>query len=208
MEEEFQNLNVERKGDEIEKNRKKIYPHSERIQELRKLLEEGDFLKTSNLGNRLDPATEQQDADDNENQEELVDVTDDFPEDTFSSKDNKKSQSLKQEKIVYKLPTLDDTDTMKDNVRNLSFEQRVIFDKYIDFCKRVMCSVRYGGNIDTTPPRIIVHGGGGTGKSHLIKLLSQWVHKILSSWGDVSEYPKLIRLAFTGAAAYLIGTMI
>ena len=175
---------------------------------MRKLLEEGDFLKTSNLGNRLDPATEQQDADDNENQEELVDVTDDFPEDTFSSKDNKKSQSLKQEKIVYKLPTLDDTDTMKDNVRNLSFEQRVIFDKYIDFCKRVMCSVRYGGNIDTTPPRIIVHGGGGTGKSHLIKLLSQWVHKILSSWGDVSEYPKLIRLAFTGAAAYLIGTMI
>ena len=63
MKPQFQNLNVERKGDEIEKNRKKIYPHSERIQELRKLLEEGDFLKTSNLGDSLDPATEQQDAD-------------------------------------------------------------------------------------------------------------------------------------------------
>ena len=31
------------------------------------------------------------------------------------------------------------------------------------------------------------------------------MHLILSSWGDVTEYPKLIRLAFTGAAAYLIG---
>ena len=45
----------------------------------------------------------------------------------------------------------------------------------------------------------------GVGKSYLIKLLSQFMHLILSSWGDVTEYPKLIRLAFTGAAAYLIG---
>ena len=70
-----------------------------------------------------------------------------------------------------------------------------------------MCAVRYGGNIDTTPPKLIVHGGGGVGKSYLIQLLSKWVHKILSSWGDVTEYPKLIRLAFTGAAAYLIGML-
>ena len=94
---------------------------------------------------------------------------------------------------------------MKRAVRLFSFEQRMVFDKYIDFCKRVMCAIRYGGNIDTSPPRIIVHGGGGVGKSYLIKVLSQWVQKILSSWGDVSEYPKLTRFAYTGAAAYLIG---
>ena len=81
----------------------------------------------------------------------------------------------------------------------------MVFDKYIDFSKRVMCAVRYGGNIETNPPRLIVHGGGGVGKSYLINLLSQWVHKILSSWGDISQYPKVIRLAATGAAAYLIG---
>ena len=203
--EEFKNLNVERKGDEVEKNRKKIYPHSDRVEELRKLLADADFLKNSNLGNTIDPTAEQQDADDNENQNEPADVLDDFPDDAFSSKEQRKSQSSNQEKIVYKLPILDDNDTMKANVWNLSYEQRVIFDKYIDFCKKVMCSVRFDGNIDTAPPRIIVHGGGGVGKSYLIKLLSQWVHKILSSWGDVSEYPKLIRLAFTGSAAYLIG---
>ena len=94
---------------------------------------------------------------------------------------------------------------MKRNVQNLSFEQRVVFDRFIDFAKRVMCAIRYGGNIDTTPPKLIVHGGGGVGKSYLIKLLSQWMHHILSSWGDIADYPKLIRLAFTGAAAYLIG---
>ena len=44
---------------------------------------------------------------------------------------------------------------MKRKVKTLSYEQRCVFDKYIDFCKRVMCSVRYGGNIDTTPPKLI-----------------------------------------------------
>ena len=117
--EEFKNLNVERKGDEVEKNRKKIYPHSDRVEELRKLLADADFLKNSNLGNTIDPTAEQQDADDNENQNEPADVLDDFPDDAFSSKEQRKSQSSNQEKIVYKLPILDDNDTMKANVWNL-----------------------------------------------------------------------------------------
>ena len=71
-----------------------------------------------------------------------------------------------------------------------------------------MCSVRHGGNIDTTPPKLIVHGGGGVGKSYLIQLLSQWVHHILSSWGDITLYPKITRFAYTGAAAFLIGMKI
>ena len=45
--EEFKD--VKRRGSEVERNRKKIYPYSERIKELRALLEEGDF-RTSNLG--------------------------------------------------------------------------------------------------------------------------------------------------------------
>ena len=196
---------VKRKGNEVETNRKKIYPHSDRIKELRALLEEGDFL-SSNLKDSLDPALEQQDADDEENQEgfEEMDNDKDF-EEYSASKRRSKGHSLKEEKCIYKIPDLEDIQTMKRKVWNLSFEQRVIFDKFIDFAKRVMCAVRYGGNIDTTPPRLIVHGGGGVGKSYLIQVLSQFMHLILSSWGDVTEYPKLIRLAFTGAAAYLIG---
>ena len=51
-------------------------------------------------------------------------------------------------------------------------------------------------------------GGGGVGKSFLIKLLSQWIDYILQEPGDVTYYPKVIRLAATGNAAYLIGMFI
>ena len=199
------------RGSEVERNRKRIYPHSQRIQELRKLLEEEDCLRKKNRDDALDPNAEQQDADDAENQsedenkDEMADPSEEFP--NYSKPPyakNKKGTPL-QEECKFKLPDLEDIDTMKRKVKNLSYEQRVCFDKYIDFCKRVMCSVRYGGNIDTTPPKLIVHGGGGVGKSYLIDLISKWVHRILSSWGDVSLYPKVTRFAFTGAAAFLIG---
>ena len=195
---------IKRKGSELQENRQKIYPHSQKIEELRELLEKGDFV---NLGDGIDPAAEQQDSDDEENQEEFQEMEDESHQESSSSKKRSKAGSLKEEKCVHKIPDVEDTQTMKRSVRALSFEQRVVFDKFINFSKSVMCVVRYGGNIDTTPPKLIVHGGGGVGKSYLIKLLSQWVHKILSSWGDITEYPKLIRLAFTGAAAYLIGNL-
>ena len=202
-----------KRGSEVERNRKRIYPHSQRIQELRKLLEEEDLLRNTKMDDVLDPTAEQKDADEDENQsddenvsDELADPSEEFPK--YSKPPyakNKKVTPPKQEECKFKLPTLDDMETMKDNVRKLSFEQRCVFDKYIDFCKRVMCSVRHGGNIDTTPPKLIVHGGGGVGKSYLIQLLSQWVHRILSSWGDITLYPKITRFAYTGAAAFLIG---
>ena len=196
---------ITRKGSEVEKNRSKIYPHSNRISELRKLLEDGDYLRK--MDTFLDPQTEQQDAEDFEIQDHDDSTNDENPYYEDMPYEKNKTNTLKPEKCVHKIPFLEDTDTMKRAVRKFSFEQRIVFDKYIDFCKRVMCAIRYDGNIDTSPPRIIVHGGGGVGKSYLIKVLSQWVHKILSSWGDISQYPKLTRFAFTGAAAYLIGKL-
>ena len=52
---------------------------------------------------------------------------------------------------------------------------------------------------------ILFIGGGGVGKSYLIKLVSQWIEFILRQPGDILDNPKVIRLASTGAAAYLIG---
>ena len=46
-------------------------------------------------------------------------------------------------------------------------------------------------------------GCGGTGKSHLIRTVSKWITKILYGSGPVK--PKVLLLAYTGAASSLIG---
>ena len=46
-------------------------------------------------------------------------------------------------------------------------------------------------------------GCGGTGKSHLIRAVSKWITKILLKPGPVN--PKVLLLAYTGAASSLIG---
>ena len=203
---EFMKLGGKRKGDEVEENRRRVFPHSQRIEQLRKILAEYEFLNKEDI---LDPAGQQQNADeeenDNDNEDHFEDVIDEYPEYNSNRERKHRKSSLKEEKCMYKIPVLDDILEMKNKVKKFSYEQRVVFDRFIDFCKRIMCATRYDGNIDTTPPKIIVHGGGGVGKSYLIKVLSQWVHYILSSWGDISEYPKITKFAFTGSAAYLIG---
>ena len=74
-----------KRGSEVEKNRKRIYPHSQRIQELRKLLEEEEILRNTKMDNELDPNAEQKDADDAENQsedgttDEMADPSEEFP---------------------------------------------------------------------------------------------------------------------------------
>ena len=48
-------------------------------------------------------------------------------------------------------------------------------------------------------------GPGGTGKSHLIKILSKWIEKTLRVAGDDPDNPKVLIMTFTGKAAINIG---
>ena len=56
-------------------------------------------------------------------------------------------------------------------------------------------------------PRLIVHGGGGVGKSYLIKTITQWSDKILREGKnrDNPDMPTVLLIAFTGVAAKNIG---
>ena len=47
-------------------------------------------------------------------------------------------------------------------------------------------------------------GGGGVGKTYLIKTVSKWIEKILMKAGEANKL-KVLLLAFTGVAASLIG---
>ena len=47
----------------------------------------------------------------------------------------------------------------------------------------------------------MVHGGAGAGKSTVIKILAQWMQKILQKEGDDVGCPCVVKTAFTGTAA-------
>ena len=51
---------------------------------------------------------------------------------------------------------------------------------------------------------MLVHGNAGTGKSHVIDVLSQLLHKNFKRSGDNPNHPYVLRLAYTGSAADLI----
>ena len=54
----------------------------------------------------------------------------------------------------------------------------------------------------------ISSGGGGVGKSFLIRCLSKWIEKILRKAGDHPLHPKVLKLGPTGMAALLIGMLL
>ena len=51
------------------------------------------------------------------------------------------------------------------------------------------------------PPMLVVHGGAGTGKSTLIRVMSQWINRTLQMPGEEFNCPYVIRAAPTGMAA-------
>ena len=97
---------------------------------------------------------------------------------------------------------------MIQKARSLSFNQRVVFDKMITFAKSVIRAEKAKDPLSVlSPPIMIVHGGGGVGKSYLIKTTSQWLDKILRDASDRKnpDMPTVLLIAFTGVAAKNIG---
>ena len=53
---------------------------------------------------------------------------------------------------------MDDPDLMLEYARSLSFEQRIVFDKIIKFCKQVKRSNKGEAAAVPKPPQLIVKG--------------------------------------------------
>ena len=147
---------------ENENTKNMIYPFSKKLGSIKELLEKEDFQRSSTIYDSINPNAEQQNEDESEFVEPL-DLTEDFPDEEFpqpykSRKNQNKQGSMKVEKSIFKPMILPETmEEMYNSVRSLSFEQRVIFDRFIHFLQSIVC-VKNNGDIEPIPPRLIVHG--------------------------------------------------
>ena len=134
----------------VKENRKTIYPCSKMIDVARELLENpDDDGKAKHLLENLDVNGQQENIDD----EPFLE-----PKDTsVLPEEDPKPKNIRSDGCLFKPIIIDEDDRMLERVRSLSFEQRIVFDKFVQFTKTVLRNLN-GASIVPIPPNIIVTG--------------------------------------------------
>ena len=105
--------------------------------------------------------------------------------------------------ILFKVVVPENEEVLNKHTRELDNEQLAVVQSIIDYCKlynRALPSKEFNSFLEPVPEPIYfkVIGSAGTGKSHVINLVSQWVEKILRKEGDQIDHPYCIKTAHTG----------
>ena len=138
----------EKKKIVINENMKSIFPFSQDIDLVNTIMESEDQKRAQDVYDILNTAMIQEDSDDAESLEEM---------DTSELPNEPKTVSKPRDGSKFKPIIPDEIEEMKLNVRKLSYEQRIIFDRIITYCKDVVMS-RKCPNFNVDPPKVIIHG--------------------------------------------------
>ena len=179
--------------------RRGLFPHQLNVEEGREMVEKYEFDKTEETGMDVDPDGEQQLNDDGEvSIEDATEYLGLHPEELIDDSD---IAEVPLPDKMYHVNTIMDMDTLLEETQHLCSEQRVVLNIIISYCKDLKRSSSSPSVSCPKAPLLVVHGGAGTGKSTLINVLSQSIHKILQLPGEDYECPYVIRAAPTGMAA-------
>ena len=104
---------------------------------------------------------------------------------------------------LFKVVEPEESEVLNELTRQLDDEQLAVVVTVINFCKlfkRALPSKEMNSFLEPAPKPIYmkVIGSAGTGKSHVINVVSQWVEKILRMEGDQIHQPYCIKTAHTG----------
>ena len=150
-----------------------VMEHLEGVEEARYYVEQvKKELDLTEVGNALDPALEQNNADcDEEVELEHPEFTHRDPELIPKEEETMAAGNYKRVEI----PNLDE---LKRKTRTLDKWQREVINFGLRFAKDIVKGRRHG-NAPATPVLLMVHGGAGAGKSSVIDVLAPWAQKIL-----------------------------
>ena len=111
-------------------------------------------------------------------------------------------QILKLVKYTKKID-LQGEDEINYKIKQLDCDQRIALDMGVDYAKKCERAGKHQCNRPIAP-LVIVHGGSGTGKSTIIDALSQSLERIFRKPGDNPNHPYVLKVAFTGNAAFIV----
>ena len=182
--------------EEISYVRSKTMPYVNHVED--GLQKAEDVYNKDNVAEILDPQAAQDDAECEEegivDQEKFVAFDYDKLEETYAEKSD----------ALFKRIELNNLDDLNEKTLNLDDDQRFVLENVINYAKQFKRSLL----LKAPPPqplRLKVLGSAGSGKSHLIELICQWVERILRKEGDDLDQPYIIKTAFTGTASCNIG---
>ena len=95
---------------------------------------------------------------------------------------------------------LDDLNVLLNKTRNLDFYQSKVVESAIRYSRSLVKSLKLKNPLPI-PPKMMVHGGAGAGKTVVVNVMKQWVQRILETSGDNPECPYILVTAPTGTAA-------
>ena len=98
---------------------------------------------------------------------------------------------------------INEIEILSQMTRVLDNDQMYVVHRLIDYAKSYKRS-RITDEPIPEPVTLKVFGNAGTGKSHVINIVAQWVEFILRQTGDNIDCPYVIKCAFTGSASSAI----
>ncbi|XP_028413533.1 uncharacterized protein LOC114536369 [Dendronephthya gigantea] len=172
-----------------------------------------DILKANqgNLGQSFDALNDQENADvqdempDDVNQDELF--NEQLPSHLDPAQCN--NESTPGAIATYHQPTEISDDLLRQNIRSLNKQQRLAYDTFLTWCRNKMKNLNSLKPVDIDPIYLFLTGGGGAGKSHVIKTIYHTAVKTFRHPPVNPELPTVLLMAPTGVAAINIdGTTI
>ena len=175
-----------------------MLPYAQGVEEARYQVEQAMKEGTSsskNIGNELDPEQEKDILECDEGDDQMhPDFSQINPDDfEFESNMNHAKRTLRRLDIKT-------ADEILQEARHLDKFQKKALHVAIKFAQDVIIA-RKGTIPYPKAPFLLVHGGAGSGKSTLINVMSQYIHKIMLRDGDDLDCPYVLLSAFTGTAA-------
>merc|ERR1712129_174308 len=120
------------------------------IDEMRELPESSNETRPQHMHENIDVAGQQENLDNEEMMEPRDDSILPYLED--SPPQNSRSEGTFRPILV------EEDEVMLEMARNLSFEQRIVFDQMVKFCKSILRLMMGATNVIQLPPCLIVTG--------------------------------------------------